>query len=43
VFLLVFLNVFLNQIQKNEVLSTQKNANKAMADLEAEINKRRQN
>jgi len=33
----------LNQIQKNEVLSTQKNADKAMADLEAEINKRKQN
>ena len=31
----------LNQIKKNEVLSTQKNANKAMADLEAEIEKAR--
>ena len=31
----------LNQIKKDEVLSTQKDADKAMAELEAEIEKRR--
>ena len=31
----------LNQIKQDEVLSTQKDADKAMADLEAEIEKRR--
>ncbi len=31
----------LNQIKKNEILSTQKDADKAMAELEAEIEKRR--
>jgi len=31
----------LNQIKKNEVLSTQKDADKAMAELEAEIEKRK--
>ena len=31
----------LNQIKKDEVLSTQNNADKAMADLEAEIEKRK--
>ena len=33
----------LNQIKKDEVLSTQKDADKAMAELEAEIEKRRKN
>ena len=31
----------LNQIKQDEILSTQKDADKAMADLEAEIEKRR--
>ena len=31
----------LNQIKKDEILSTQKDADKAMAELEAEIEKRR--
>ena len=33
----------LNQIKQNEVLSTQNDADKAMAELEAEIDKRRKN
>ena len=33
----------LNQIKKDEVLSTQKDADKAMAELEAEIEKRKKN
>jgi hypothetical protein len=33
----------LNKIKQDEVLSTQKDADKAMAELEAEINKRKQN
>ena len=33
----------LNQIKKDEILSTQKNADKAMAELEAEIEKRKKN
>ena len=33
----------LNQIKQDEVLSTQKDADKAMAELEAEIEKRKQN
>ena len=31
----------MNEIKKDEVLSTQKDADKAMAELEAEINKRK--
>ena len=33
----------LNKIKKDEILSTQKDADKAMAELEAEIEKRRKN
>jgi len=33
----------LNQIKQDDVLSTQKDADKAMAELEAEINKRKKN
>ena len=31
----------MNEIKKDEILSTQKDADKAMAELEAEINKRK--
>ena len=34
-------DALLNQIKQDEVLSTQKDADKAMAELEAEIDKRR--
>ena len=36
-------DALLNQIKQDEVLSTQKDADKAMAELEAEIDKRRKN